>query len=114
MGKENTGTGVLPVISGLLVHFFIAYSYSSFFYLVYPLLKKQFKNPFLMGILYAVFIWASMRFLLLPALNKIQFSPFLWSRAIKPMQILVFAIGISLSLMVKSLKRGNPEKPVRG
>ncbi|HTQ27275.1 MAG TPA: hypothetical protein VMI35_04070 [Puia sp.] len=101
LGSENAGTGIYPIALGLLIHFFIAYSYTFFFYLVYPSLKNLFNNTWLIGIVYGVFIWASMRFLVLPTLSKIQFSPFVWSKAIKPMLILVFAIGIPLSLMAK-------------
>src|SRR5579862_2999969 len=88
------------MLIGLAIHFFIAMSYSFFFFLIYPLLKQAIRSNIVIGILYGFFVWATMRFLVLPNLSKIQFGPFTWREAVKPALILMAAIGIPLTYLM--------------
>jgi len=103
IGEENAAGSFLMMIFGLLIHFFIVYSYTFFFYFIYPGLKKIIRSNIVLGILYGLFIWATMRFIILPTLSQVQFAPFKITKAFKPMLILIGAIGIPLSLMMSRI-----------
>ncbi len=102
IGKEIATGSIQFILLGILIHYFIAFSFTFFFWIVYPLLKKYAKNNLLIGILYGIFIWAAMRFLILPLLSQIKFPPFKLIKAIKPMLILIGAIGIPLSFIIRT------------
>lgn len=102
IGKEKATGDIQFILLGLLIHYFIAFSFTLFFWFVYPLLKRYVKNNLIIGILYGIFIWAAMRFLVLPLLSQIKFPPFNLAKAIKPMLILIGAMGIPLSFMLRN------------
>ncbi len=103
IGHENAKGGFQMLLLGLLIHFFIAYSFTFLFYLCYPGLRSFFKNNIVIGVLYGLFIWAFMRFIILPAFSQIHFHTFKITEAIKPMLILTGAIGIPLSFMMNRI-----------
>jgi len=109
IGSENADGSFLMIVFGLLIHFFIVYSYTFSFYFIYPSIKKVIGNNIGIGILYGLFIWATMRFIVLPTLSQVQFAPFKITKAFKPMLILIGAIGIPLSVMMSSIFK-LPEK----
>jgi hypothetical protein len=111
IGKENANGSFIMMILGLLIHYFIVYSYTIFLYFIYPFLKSAIKNKIVIGIVYGLFIWVTMRFIVLPVLSQVEFAPFRIVKAFKPMLILIGAIGIPLSLMMsKILKSPNSDK----
>jgi magnesium-transporting ATPase (P-type) len=110
IGSENANGSFLMIVFGLLIHFFIVYSYTFFLYMGYPILRKVIGNTILIGILYGLFIWATMRFIVLPTLSQVQFAPFKITKAFKPMLILIGAIGIPLSLMMNRITRPPQER----
>jgi hypothetical protein len=111
IGKENADGSFFMMAFGLLIHFFIVYSYTFFLYLIYPFLKSVFKFNIIIGILYGLFIWVTMRFIVLPVLSQVEFAPFRIVKAFKPMLILIGAIGIPLSLMISIIAKPNqPER----
>jgi magnesium-transporting ATPase (P-type) len=110
IGEENATGSFLMVVFGLLIHFVIVYSYTFFFYFIYPGSKRIIGNNIVLGILYGLFIWATMRFIVLPALSQVQFAPFRIIKAFKPMLILIGAIGIPLSLMMNKLIQPSQER----
>jgi magnesium-transporting ATPase (P-type) len=110
IGKENADGSFFMIVFGLLIHFFIVYSYTFFFYMLYPVIKKAIRSNIVTGILYGLFIWATMRFIILPNLSQVQFAPFKITKAFKPMLILIGAIGIPLSLMMNRITQPPQEK----
>jgi hypothetical protein len=52
-----------------------------------------------------------MRFIVLPVLSQVEFAPFRIVKALKPMLILIGAIGIPLSLMINRITK--PHQPYR-
>ena len=111
IGNENANGSFLTMAFGLLIHFFIVYSYTFFLYLIYPFLKSVFKHNIIIGVLYGLFIWVTMRFIVLPVLSQVEFAPFRIVKAFKPMLILIGAIGIPLSLMMnRIIKLPEPSK----
>jgi uncharacterized membrane protein YagU involved in acid resistance len=103
IGKDNATDSFFIMALGLLVHFFIVYSYTFFLYLIYPFLKSVFNHNIIVGVLYGLFIWLTMRFIVLPVLSQVEFAPFRIVKAFKPMLILIGAIGIPLSVMMSRI-----------
>lgn len=93
----------LSVMAGMGIHLLIAMSFTFLFFICYPYLKKLIPNSLLLGILYGIFIWTSMRFVILPTLSHIKFTAFDIRKAVKPALILICAIGIPLSLGAKKI-----------
>lgn len=91
----------INALLGLGIHLFIAQGFTMLFYCCYPFIKKMLRNDWLIGILYGIFIWAFMRFVILPAFSHIKFTDFEIRKAIKPAMILVIAIGLPLSFLTK-------------
>lgn len=51
---------------GLFFHFFIAFAFTLFYFLIYPKLKLQRFNKYFLGIVYAIFVNQAMALLILP------------------------------------------------
>lgn len=66
LGLETSmrgGNGV--AFLGLLFHYFIAFAFTLFFFLIFPKLKFLSYNKYLVGMLYAVFVAETMRWTIL-------------------------------------------------
>jgi hypothetical protein len=67
LGLSTSMKGGVPVILlGIFFHFFIAFSFTLFFFLLYRKSKISVLNPFLLALLYGIFIWTVMTLLVLP------------------------------------------------
>jgi hypothetical protein len=76
LGLETSlkgGTGV--AFLGLFFHYFIAFAYTLFFFLIFPKVRFLSFNKYLVGILYAVFVNLTMEQLIL-RLTPIPARPF--------------------------------------
>ncbi len=104
LGKEALGKGVyvnewwLPV-TGLLLHFVIAFSFTVFFYWVYPLIRAVAKNRTITGLLYGIFVWCVMNLAVLPLVMGAKF-PSDWWKAAQSMLILMVMIGLPISFII--------------
>ncbi len=103
-GSSTTFSATGMILLGLLIHFFIAMSFTFFFYFIYPALKRILKNNILIGVLYGIFIWTSMRFIVLPVLSQIQFKAFNIMNAAKATLIIICAIGLPLSFIMRKIR----------
>ena len=98
LGLEKSMAGGPGVeFLGLFFHYFIAMSFTIFFFVIFPRLKFLWFNKYLVGILYAVFVNLTMRFIILPltALPK-NANPFLLSRAYIDWILLGVVLGIPI------------------
>jgi len=66
MLTATAGTQTGYAIAGVLFHYFIAYSFTAFMFVVYPMLKKAFKNFIIIAIVYGIFVWLIMNYITLP------------------------------------------------
>jgi hypothetical protein len=67
LGLETSMKGGVGVaFLGLFFHYFIAFAFTLFFFVVFPRLKFLFFNKYLVGMLYAVFVNVVMSQLILP------------------------------------------------
>ncbi|MBO9728838.1 MAG: hypothetical protein J7623_09395 [Chitinophaga sp.] len=83
---------------GLLFHYFIAFSWSFLFLMVYPKITALRQYPIAAGLVYGAIIWAFMQFIVLP-LSHVPHGPLRLPGALINMAILMVMIGIPLSLI---------------
>ncbi|HMI79672.1 MAG TPA: hypothetical protein VK484_12815 [Ferruginibacter sp.] len=109
-GKTAFTNPVMLTISGLLVHFAIAMSWTILFFILYRILNLARLNKIVAGILYGIFIWAMMSMVILPLwINKryVFNAESAWVNAL----ILIAAIGLPLSIIFNNYytrKNGTP------
>lgn len=85
---------------GLLFHFIIAFSFTTFFFFIYPKIKWLSKNSIVTGLLYGIFVWAVMNLIVVPLSNTPKF-PFNVKQSMIAAAILIAAIGLPISLLAK-------------
>ena len=99
-GKEAFTGGILMSVCGLLFHFLIAFTFTTFFFFIYPKLKFLSFNAILTAILYGVFTWAVMNRVVLP-LSNTPAIPFTLAGAAIAAGILCLCIGLPLAIIAK-------------
>jgi uncharacterized membrane protein (DUF441 family) len=97
------------VALGVLFHFIVAYSFTIFFFLVYPHINFLSKNRLLTGILYGCFIWCVMNLLVVPNTFINKYPPMV-AKTLIQVGILIVAIGIPLSCIAYWFYKGRIEK----
>ncbi len=97
-GKAALSGGTGMAMAGLAFHYFIAFSFTLFFFMVYPKLPVLGKNPVVTGLLYGVFVWLVMNQVVLP-LSRVTTGPFNLSQALVGAIVLMLAIGLPISLL---------------
>lgn len=100
-GKDaSLGEGVL-MTAGLLLHYLIAFSFTLFFFWLFPKLKGAATSRLLTGISYGTFIWTVMNVVVVP-LSRIGHRPFNPLNSFINALILIVCIGIPLSYMASA------------
>ncbi len=97
-GNDAFAGGVHMAGWGLFFHFVIAFSFTVFFFVIYPKLGFLAKNRVLTGIFYGIFMWIVMNLGVLP-LSGVPQSPFDAGRATRGALILICMIGLPLSFI---------------
>jgi hypothetical protein len=100
----------LHALFGLLVHFFIAISFTFFFFFLAKQIPLLVKYPIPIGILYGIFVWAAMRFIILVNFSRHKQKPIEGAEAIKnaaiAASIIVICVGIPVVLLARKYVRG--------
>jgi uncharacterized membrane protein YagU involved in acid resistance len=100
----------LLALCGLLIHFFIAISFTFFFFFLAKLIPSLVKYPIPLGILYGVFVWGTMRFIILPYISRLNPKPIIGQEAIInaliAASIIVICVGIPVVLLARKYVRG--------
>ena len=100
----------LLALCGLLIHFFIAISFTFFFFLLAKQIPSLVKYPIPMGIIYGVFVWGTMRFIILPYISRLNPKPIVGKEAITNAAIstgiIVICVGIPVVLLARKYFRG--------
>lgn len=99
-GNEAFAGGEKMLVAGFVIHFGIAFFFTMLFFIIYPFVKLQARNPMITGILYGCFIWIVMNLLVLP-LTRVDQGTFELLTVLTGILILIIAIGIPLSLVAK-------------
>lgn len=103
-GKEALSGGSKMMVAGLIFHYAIAFSFTVFFFWLFPKVKLASKNLLLTGIIYGLFVWTVMNMLVVP-LSQIGPRPFNLSNAIINALILIVCIGIPLAFIASKFYR---------
>jgi uncharacterized membrane protein YagU involved in acid resistance len=86
-------------LSGVAVHFFIAFCFTIFYFFIFPRISFLGKQRILSGFLYGAFAWCVMNLAILP-LFHIANIPHKWDSIIRGAVILMFCIGLPISIIV--------------
>ena len=95
----------LLAVCGLLVHFFIAISFTFLFFFLAKQFPALVKYPIPIGILYGIFVWAAMRYVILFYLSRHKHRPFELKEQSILAGILVLCIGIPVALFARRYVR---------
>ncbi|HXB10148.1 MAG TPA: hypothetical protein VNW04_23655 [Puia sp.] len=97
LGLTTSMKGGVPVIVlGIFFHFFIAFVFTLFFFLLYRKSKLSVVNPYLLALLYGIFIWTVMNLVVLP-LTALPSRPMDWAKG--AFDALMFGVTFGLPLV---------------
>jgi len=100
-GKSAFEGGTKMALAGLGFHFIIAFSFTIFYFFIFPLIPFLKKQRVISGLLYGVFVWCIMNLVVLPLL-QIANIPVKWDSIVRGAAILMLCIGLPVSLIVSS------------
>jgi uncharacterized membrane protein YagU involved in acid resistance len=112
IGLKNVQNGGPAIFAlGVFIHYFISFSFTLFFFLLYPAVSKVSSNKYLNGLLYTIFVWVTMSFIVLP-LAALPRKPFVLNiHQVIGFFILILVFGMPISVMMdkyyKSRKAGD-------
>lgn len=103
LGASAMGRGGLIAVFGLLLHYVIAYTWTTLFYVAYPHVSLLRRNPFAVAVGYGLLVWAVMNRVVVP-LSRIgpPTTPFNVARAATAAGILIVCIGLPLALRARA------------
>src|ERR1700761_3213296 len=97
LGLETSMKGGVPVILlGIFFHFFIAFLFTLFFFLLYRKSKLSLLNPYLLALVYGIFIWCVMNLVVLP-LSALPSRPIKYGKG--AFDALMFGVTFGLVLV---------------
>ena len=100
IGLKTALAGGPPVfVLGIFIHYFISSSFTLFFFFVYPAVYKVLSNKYLIGLLYTLFAWFTMKFIVLP-LTALPPKPFVLNiNEVIGFLIFIVVFGMPISIM---------------
>jgi len=98
LGETTFANTMVQQVTGLLVHFAIAFGWTILLFILYPRIKWLQFNKFITAVVYGIFVWTMMNMLILPLWNNKAFVFKPESSTIN-CAILMFAIGLPLSFI---------------
>jgi hypothetical protein len=99
IGRDAAFAGGLGTsLLGYFFHYFIAYTWTTLFFLLYPKVKLLQKNKIIVGLVYGILVWIVMNRVVLP-LSQIPQRPFNLTQALIGMTVLMVMIGLPVSVL---------------
>lgn len=95
-GKAAFSGGSSMIIWGTLFHYLIAYTFTIFYFLIYPKVGFLASNKIVSGILYGAFVWVIINQIVVP-LSNVTRGPFNITQAIVGMVVLILMIGLPIA-----------------
>ena len=92
------GGGPIMVVWGIAFHYAIAFAWTIAFFLVYPWFPMLWRNKYITGSLYGIFIWSIMNLIVIP-LSAIPANPFNLTSATIAASILIVAVGLPIAFL---------------
>ena len=99
LGNSAYEGGVGTALAGVGLHFTIAFCFTVFYFFIFPYIQFLKNQRIVSGLLYGIFVWCVMNLAVLPLL-KIAPLPTKWDSIIRGAVILMFCIGLPISLIV--------------
>lgn len=103
-GSTALKGGAGMIAWGFLFHYFIAMSFTIFFFWLCSKLPSLLNHRLITGIGYGIFAWSFMRFVVLP-LSLADKQPFNLTAAIIAASIIVVCIGLPLAFMAAAFRK---------
>ncbi|HYJ64561.1 MAG TPA: hypothetical protein VEV62_12510 [Parafilimonas sp.] len=98
-------SGKEVLLLGIFIHYFIAFCFTLFYFVIYPAVKKVLPNKFVNGFLYALFVQAVMTFIVLP-LTAFPKRPFVFTiDVVIGLLVLTVVFGLPISIMTENYYR---------
>jgi hypothetical protein len=99
LGNSAYEGGIATALAGVGFHFIIAFCFTVFYFFIFPYVPFLKKQRIISGLLYGIFAWCVMNLGVLPLLH-IASIPARWDSIIRGAVILMFCIGLPISLIV--------------
>jgi hypothetical protein len=98
--------GAKTAILGLVLHFFIATTWTVIYYLASRKISFLVNQTIIAGVFYGVVVWAFMNFVVIPlsAVPKRATPPPLSARIIG-MSVIIFCIGLPIAIIVRKFSK---------
>jgi hypothetical protein len=106
LGKDSYSYGWMTVVLGLLLHFFIAFSVATVYYLAsrrFPILVRQ---AILCGALYGIAVYFFMAYVVSPLSATAQL-PFSLSGMVTGILIHIFCVGLPAALIARQFTKAD-------
>lgn len=100
MGPEAFGGQAWVPFFGLLLHYIIAYSWTTLFFIAYPRVLALRGSPWVVGIVYGAVVWLVMNLIVIP-LSRIPPVTIKVTSAAIGMSVLMVCIGIPLAFRAR-------------
>lgn len=97
-GEAAMTGGEIMIVYGILLHYLIALCFTVVWFLSYPLFNSILRYKIVIAIFYGIVTWAVMEFVVQP-LSNVPKHPFYVSGAITGCVILIFTVGLTITLM---------------
>lgn len=95
--EKGLSGGAAVVALGVLIHYFISFSFTLFFFVMYPVIVLR--NKYVNGLLYGAFVWVVMNLIVLP-FSALPAKPFVFNgQALIGLLILMVVFGPPISLL---------------
>ena len=98
--KDAYAGGIVMSAWGLFFHYLISFGLAAFFVFLYRRWPLVSKNIVVSGLLYGIFAWIITTKVIVP-LSKLGWQPFNIEKAVIPILILMFMIGLPIALVTK-------------
>jgi hypothetical protein len=99
-GREMAFSGgPIMVVMGVLFHYFIAMTWTTIYFFLYPRLRNLPGNKYVFGIYYGTIVWMAMNLIVIP-LSRIKARELQLDQSVIGITILIFMIGLPISILV--------------
>lgn len=97
-GKKAYTGGHIMILWGLLIHYYIALTFSFILLLSYPFVRHRFLSKYIVGFVYAIGIWVVMDLIIVP-ISHVHPTEFVLVNELIALGILVLCVGMPISLL---------------
>jgi hypothetical protein len=104
LGPSSFQSGASSATLGMLIHFFIAFSATTVFYVASRKMAFLTQQPATAGVLYGVTVYLVMYWVVTP-LSAVRRGPFSWNSTIVAVLTHIFCVGLPIALSVRRFSK---------